>query len=191
MAEIFETIAVSLCSAFAGGYLSHFFAYKFSLKSKRIDGRILSFTKLLGMKRPWLQFNRLLFESDLLCEYYDKRYQIAGQNVQDREYAVKMNERKLILIEKLTAVESELHETIGKILIYNADSEEIGDASMKLMNFKRIELSEFSAKITTTQELENHKIKALEQFTKLASAEYESKIDRLIDCLKSDQHFSI
>jgi hypothetical protein len=189
MAEIYETIAVSLFSAFAGGYLSHMFAYKFSLKSKKIDGRILSFTKLLGLKRPWLQFNRLLLESDLLCEYYDRRYFLSGQS-QDREYAIKMFERKLILIEKLTAIESELFETVGKILIYNEDSKEIKDASMTLMNFNRIVLTEFPGKITTVEYLESHKNTVIERFTESISSEYEAKINRLIDCLKSVQHFS-
>lgn len=159
-------------------------SYYFNIKTKKNNNKIISFSKLMSLKNPWIQSIQTNWEARLLCEFYETRYLLFSKNHDDLNEAKKQNERHLELIKEISNYQKDFFEALWIMqTCFNINSE-LQKTIDEIFNYSSIWIENFPKSFKDIEELDLFLKNTGENLKKLINIEYKNKIDWLLILLK-------
>lgn len=144
--------------------------------------KIRSFTKLVSLKLPMTQIIQTIAEAQLLCQYYDARFHMTG-NQTDLEEAKSQNSRMLSLIPEVTKVRSDYATAIAELKISFEIKMDLNDLLMEVYKAKSLYAPEVIGVFSNVACLNTWKDENANQIVSIIKEQYSKKIESAIEKL--------
>ena len=187
----FETLKILIPTFFTligiiiGNYLNHRNSYNLFMKQKKFENQRISYSRLMSLKNPWTQFITTHLEAKLLCEFYETRYILFSNNIEDLNESKRQNTRASDLIKEITLHQREVFETLGLIQTCFKLDLHLEDAINQLFNYQSIKINSFPKNFINQKELDNFLEELFKHTNLLIQEEYKNKVDNILNLLKS------
>lgn len=177
---------ISATFGLAGVVLGSYLSYNTFMKQKIFDNQRISFSKIISLKIPWIQSIQTHLEAKLLCQFYYTRFKLFTNNREDLSDAKKENDRAISLIKDIYSHQKEVFEALGLIQTCFKLDTELQAAIDDIFNYQSIkDVKSFPQNFKTQDELDAHYNKVCDEIHPLLKDKYHSKLDKLINLLKS------
>ncbi|EOV4651079.1 hypothetical protein ACONRW_004669 [Vibrio parahaemolyticus] len=147
--------------------------------------KIKSFTKVVSLKLPLTQVIQTNAEAQLLCQYYDARFHLTGNQV-DQDEAKAQNARMLSLIPEVAATRSEFAAALAELKIAFAIDKNLNKELMEIYKAQSLYVPEVNGKFSSVSKLDEWKDNNAKQIVEILKKQYSDKIEAVIEKLYSE-----